>query len=85
MEFKFCEHTSGVSESATTVNNIQQRIRQGCMLRKQDHGAEEARQDTGLKGKGAGKESWLWPLTRPLHGTLFKTVMFNTDGQPHSF
>lgn len=40
------------------------------MPRQQDHGAEAARQDAGLKGKQVGKEPQLWSLTKSLHSTL---------------
>lgn len=47
-----------------------QGMKQDWMPSQQDHGAEEAEQDTGWKCKEVGKEPWLCSLTKSLHSTL---------------
>lgn len=47
-----------------------QRMKQDWIPSQQDHGTEEAEQDAGWKCKEAGKEPWLWSLTKSLHSTL---------------
>lgn len=63
-----CRSISGVSESVwqAKVKEWSRTECQGSRIM----GAEEAEQDSGLKCNNAGKEPWLWSLTKSLHSTL---------------